>query len=585
MTLWYVPQLVAVFLGLLLRAFPQLDSFMGQVMQRGRPVVFDLLYLCALSFFVLIVFMTGARTKSERMYMTMPISTRRIWISRMLSMLFVSQLSVILLTVIAAYRSPGGEEAVFLDAFTLRLGFHTAAAMAALLLLLQLPFMELGRAVKTVPFAVYAVFVSVVVVSAAVLTAGLPWAPWIFVLVAATSALWILIHLPASFSTMPLEPDVGGEIESSARKEAKTTDEPVDVASSAAVSPAITPVRRQIMLARVLINKWNYWLDCLLLVFYALMTVSAYYDVSRDNPWWLFGYIWIFAALMQSISRLKKIDFLPVKRSALFAMVMIPIITAIIIGAGIGRIALVAQPQEHRLISFYDGRLQIPLEFYELSTNGPPPALTSIWGEHLQPESHPLFEGSQIHIYRPYDTGPDSSPRFIALQIDRAVEAVHGIEHNPLDKYDDLDEEFLSAAGERSFTVRKSIGRNSETRSRVFALAGILSAAFYATIISLQIRFGGRRRGWNFLVPASVILIMIVIGSIVLAGRAGLCNPSFVEAVPPILLRSAVEAIPLSTAALWTVFALVCVLGYLALQSAFSSFEASIAKTSKTGGL
>ncbi len=185
-----------------------------------------------------------------------------------------------------------------------------------------------------------------------------------------------------------------------------------------------------------------------------------------------------------------------------------------------------------------------------MTEDGPPPVLTSLWGEFHMPEAHPLFAGSRRYVYKPFDTGPESSPRFIALQIDRAVEAIHGIERDPLEKYEDLDEEFIAGAGEGCCSVKESVGRASDTRSRVFALAGIISAAFYSVIIAFQIGYGGKHGGkhpGNLILPGAVIMIFLVIMSVVLAGKAGLCEPSFVEAVPSIYMRRLADVIPLST--------------------------------------
>lgn len=585
---WYIAQLVAIFFGLLLHSVPNPDSFMSWGVHGRRPVPFDLLYLTALLFFVFIVIMTGVRTKSSMMYMTMPISTRRVWLSRILSMLAVSQLSIALMTVAAAYRIPGGGEPVIIDGFTLRLGFHTAASMALLTMLLQLPSLELARIVRMGSYVVYAIFVSFVVVFATILTIGVSWSSWVFLLAAVIIALWTLMNLPASFSSMPAEPDRAGTAEVEERVEAtsntknSTVSDNMESVHAAAVSPVLTPFRLHLNIARALINKWNFWLDCLMLVFYSLMVVSSYYNGSRDDPWWLFGFIWIFAAIFQSLPMLRKIDFLPVSRSRLFAIAMLPIIISILAGMGIGWLSVALQSGEHRLISYYDSQLQIPKEFYGLTEDGPPPVLTSIWGEFHEPESYPLYKGSRVHVYKPFDTGPESSPRFIALQIDRAAETIHGIVRDPLERYEDLDGGFIEAASGCCFKVMKSIGRNSDTRSRVFALAGILSVAFYSVVIALQLRYAGRsgKKLSNFIVPGVVIILLLIIISVVLAGRAGLCKPSFVEAVPSIYMRKASDVIPFSTGLLWAVFIVACAAGYLVLQSAYRRFEAPLAQAS-----
>ena len=107
--------------------------------------------------------------------------------------------------------------------------------------------------------------------------------------------------------------------------------------------------------------------------------------------------------------------------------------------------------------------------------------------------------------------------------------------------------------------------------------------AFYSVVIALQMRYGGRsgsKHPSNFIVPGVVIILLFIIISVVLAGRAGLCKPSFVEAVPSIYMRKASDVIPFSTGLLWAVFSVACAAGYLMLQSAYRRFEAPLAQAS-----
>jgi hypothetical protein len=452
--------------------------------------------------------------------------------------------------------------------------------MAMLTMLFQLPMPELGRIVKLVSYVVYVIFFSVTVIFAAIVTAGVTWASVIFLLAAVILFFWILMNLPLSFSTMPAEPEIAAAVDTGKPDETFA----IESEGTGAVSPALTPKQRYLTIARIMVNKWNFWIDCFVLMFYAMMCVLSYYDGNKENPWWLFGFIWIFAALMQSLQQLGRIDFLPVSRKLIFGITMTPVIAAIIVGILFGLLAVAVNPENDRLINYYGGRLQIPKEFYEITDDGPPPVLASIWGEFHEPEAYPLYRGSRRYIYKPFDTGPGSSPRFIALQIDRALEAVHGIERDPLDRYEEIGEGSDAASSDCCAGVSRSTGMYSETRSRVFALAGIFSAAFYFLIISLQIRYGGRggpRSPGNFIVPASIILILVIIAAVVIAGRAGICNTSFVEAVPSIYMRKIADTVPFSTAFLWTAFAAVCVAGYFMLQGAYKRFEAPLAQQAR----
>jgi hypothetical protein len=107
----------------------------------------------------------------------------------------------------------------------------------------------------------------------------------------------------------------------------------------------------------------------------------------------------------------------------------------------------------------------------------------------------------------------------------------------------------------------------------MFAVLGITVSLFYFVLISLQIRYSQSHKAAFFLVPGAVVLILLIIGSVVAADRAGLTDASFDEAIPLIAARKAAEAVPLSTPVMWILFAAVCVLGYFMLEAAYKRFE------------
>jgi hypothetical protein len=69
----------------------------------------------------------------------------------------------------------------------------------------------------------------------------------------------------------------------------------------------------------------------------------------------------------------------------------------------------------------------VPLRVYEVTRSGDIPDATSPWGERHTPEGLRLVDWSSASVYSPYDTTADSSARFVALQISRAVEQVYGV--------------------------------------------------------------------------------------------------------------------------------------------------------------
>jgi hypothetical protein len=325
-----------------------------------------------------------------------------------------------------------------------------------------------------------------------------------------------------------------------------------------------------------MMNSWNVWLMAGLMLLYSLIIVVSYYDGKKDNPYVLFMFVWIFTIIFHGVTRLYRMDHLPVGRRTLFAHAFLPIIIAGILGVASGRIIVATDDHGMSMVNFYRGTVQYPDEFYEISTDGPPAVLTSPWGETHRPRAHQLLKGSRIYVYRPYDCGSESSHRFIAYQIRRALEAVHG-----RDDYEVMGESDIERCCRHGFTVDASLGRGSDARSRAFAVGTIAAGILYTLIIWLQFRFGGRAASWHtpkHFVLAALGTVVLLFIAVVVCGRLGYCEPRFVGALLPIMMRKTGEAIPLGTNALWAAAALVIAGGYLTVQSAFCRIEAFIGR-------
>lgn len=53
--------------------------------------------------------------------------------------------------------------------------------------------------------------------------------------------------------------------------------------------------------------------------------------------------------------------------------------------------------------------------------------VTAPWGESVTPLAHPVFWGSSVITYNPYDVEGTSSVRFMAWQLGRAIREIHGV--------------------------------------------------------------------------------------------------------------------------------------------------------------
>jgi hypothetical protein len=482
-------------------------------------------------------------------------------------------------------------------------------------MLLQIPSVKLYRVRGSIGYILYAIAVSAVVLVLTLI--GIDSSVYIIYFLLAALALGIRIYLslPRAFLHTPYEPegsageDVSCGFSIQDGKAAREVFENGGSPPSRDVSTGLTeptgraarresagsgevpakdalsiPMERSyrwylhMTCFRLLNNRWYMWVVYVLLALYSLLIVLAYYDGGRkDNPYGFIMYLWIWIALMYSISRLRRLDFLPVSRKTLFAYAMLPLIVSMLLGFGAGQTMVHINRRNYRQIHFYHHTIQIPDEFWEITNDGEPPVLTSPWGEKHVPEHYPLYKGSSIVIYKPFDCAGESSARFVALQLDRAAERIHGIPFDHSSMYEDIDESFEKAVACGCFTFEGTIGRGSQKRNRAFGWAAIFLVTYYIIILSLQFR-GIRRAGWRtigaFSVVISVVLFGLIVVVVVFSGMAGYCKPLAVAAVPAVLTRRLGDAVPVGGPLLWSVFAVLCVAGYFILQSAFRKIEA-----------
>jgi hypothetical protein len=129
------------------------------------------------------------------------------------------------------------------------------------------------------------------------------------------------------------------------------------------------------------------------------------------------------------------LDYLPIPRRTVFAVLMLPQILVIALGYGAGRIATARAPKPAPAILCHDDQgachVNLPLSFYEVAWNGAPGVIEAPWGETVAPKTVPIWRNSRAVLYKPYTTTAESSPEFIAWQISRAVHAVYGERIDP----------------------------------------------------------------------------------------------------------------------------------------------------------
>jgi len=576
----YMAIILPFFLGMMLLLIegPDLDVISMPMSVLHPPVT--LLYMLAWLFFLFILLATNVTQRCSRMSLILPLPARRLWLTRIFSICSIAIMPVAIMTLLMSLRFHE-DGTISMSSGIWLLGAHTASSLLMVAMFLQAPTTALYRIKGSPGYITFAAFASFIVL--VITIAGLRSSYSLFFFLAAALVTGALIYrsLPRGFMLAGREPEPVPIAAETPQGNGLVwhSDGGGDASAAESPSPALESGYRGLLhltIFRVLANRWNVWIFMLMLVGYSFSTTIAYYESQRDNPFFFFMFLWIWLAIYNAAIGVKRIDFLPISRKLLFAYAMVPSLVCIALGFGIGKIVVASNPAKYMMIQFYDYTLHYPDEFLEITKGGKPPLLMSPWGETFQARSYPLYRGSDILVYKPFDCGRESTARFAMYQVDRAIEAVHGIPRDPEKMYegtDDPSEKLVQCC----YSPKNTAGVGSPTRNRAFAVGAIVFALFYIFVILMQvlsIRVGKPKGLRPYTVIAAFALVMGSVVAVYLLGRVGFIeNTRAAAAVPSILMRRIAEAIPLGASALWALFGLICAAGYMLLQSAFEKIE------------
>jgi len=146
----------------------------------------------------------------------------------------------------------------------------------------------------------------------------------------------------------------------------------------------------------------------------------------------------LFAFVPALLAQVHLLDPLPVSRRHLFASAVFPGLLLLSLGYGLGIAAQEMRPsvpaveyQTARSRLYPEVRterpvLRVPMVACRITWMENVPVLTSPWGEEHPAWSQPILKEGRLRFYSPYGTSEAASPRFVALQISRAIAAVYG---------------------------------------------------------------------------------------------------------------------------------------------------------------
>jgi hypothetical protein len=141
------------------------------------------------------------------------------------------------------------------------------------------------------------------------------------------------------------------------------------------------------------------------------------------NGQWLSASVFCVCPVLASMPLMPWVLGLPIRRSTLLAVILLPWVMAPLLGLLLGNGFGFGDKSPIRLEWSASNRIsdvRPPLEFWR---TGKAPVIESPWGETWRPETVRVLG---LAVYNPYSFGPGSSPRFFEWQFRRATEAVYG---------------------------------------------------------------------------------------------------------------------------------------------------------------
>ena len=378
--------------------------------------------------------------------------------------------------------------------------------------------------------------------------------------------------------------------------EARRRDpEPARGASAAAAIPAGTP-SGPLPIARLvfrILHNAPPWRQLMPWVLYSVIALVSFFLAGGFGRWaeldesrilnLPLGAYMLFAGVGMLTYHLHRLDALPVSRRALFGILVLPSLAVFCLGWAAGRLTLTTtaegrQRVEYR-ISGDQQWVQIPPQYLAYTTDAEVPILTSPWGEAHPAWQRPLFRGSRVVVYSPFNTPEPSSARFEALMASRAIARVFGHTVPAAEiqrRYFQVEDDRIVALKEGGWTLSADypvLTPPPEVAGSPFFMAATLApwllllALFVRTFrATSSIRFI-RWVYWAFL-----LLLLAALAGQVIAAIARLYSPDAAWGLLAIwLLR--LESEPLLVAAAWLASLAVIALSYALAESGFRRAE------------
>jgi hypothetical protein len=533
----------------------------------------------------------GIRTRCRRLDMTLPLPTGNLWAVHSTAAYLAGLLIVLasaavlaahmsILTRISAFAG-AGNELVGICARLAAIWFLAVMVMQSYAIDLRKPkgrnsiLVSLGTATALL-------ILTVILDGRSLLLVTVP------VVVGVALGFRSYSGLPGSFSLCPME--VSSKSASSAASASPLT---------AATSPNY--LSHKALIARVLFHTppWGAATGWIALLFIAglgfLMSgVLRAWEPDADVRLWVATMtVYMLLAFFAPLTfRLPTLDPLPVSRRLLFALLVLPAVSGLMLGYGGGWLTQKLLGDTTRTVHYRVEMpyywVSVPYPNLEVAWDGEVPEITSPWGESHPASGSTLFRGSTAALYSPYNTSEEASAAFEALLLSRAIETVHGVSiphQELLDRYFEVDGDRLVGLKPGGLTLEQdypNLGRPKGQPQFFFLMAFVLVPWFLLLAIFLgtfRASLSDRTRQLTFWSLLGLSLLLML-GQVAMA-VTGIARPDVLRGTIEVMLRYASDS---TLAALASASACLVLMGlaYLLAQRQLVAAEIPMTPTKYT---
>ena len=569
--------------GLLMRMMPDLGEHIAELAADDLPGGFAPMYLFFTALVATFVLGSNASTRSSRLALGLPLSTRRVWTVRTASLIGVDLVSISVLVAAMGLSVDLANTEVTMNPVIVLAAARAALTVVLMLFVFQLPQSERYSIPTTAPYVVYVIFsggIILVFSSAAILSIA---GTLIILFLTLSVGVWLYLRIPSTFS-------IGPTIAESQTPVWTLPDETDFLIAEPLGDDTVAVDRRHPVLGlhwvlfRGLKTNPLVWILLIAAGGSAAVVTAEFFKGANAFVPLFFLMIYHLPLLQTALETMTPYDPLPISRRLLWAHSVGPIILSVTLGVAISMTIFALNPEPLAHVRFDSCRIEVPWDYMELTPDGRVPTVTAPWGESFTPRAHSLWRGRTIALYDPFEVGPDNSPRFVELQMRRAVEAVYGLpvpaelsnpDHQPRP-------DFLDGVERGTFTLDMTRGRVSEDRNRSAAVAlFILTLLGTGLMLLALLQFGKsvRRKVFKWAPIGFLLFLGVIVVAVFFARLLGFTEVWYVGALVSIGIRSLAQWLPLPTSVLWLFCVTLWVGAYLILERVFSTIEFPREKT------